>query len=129
MSQSGAIWVDKMCYGIGQVDYVGTFTTNGTTCTIVHGKGFTVTRAASGAYLVKLSTPFKAMLDSGVTITAPAAQGNTFTHPGFGICGDLQSDGQTFDVYVYNFAGSQGDPSSTTLIAFAVTVSNSNTNT
>jgi hypothetical protein len=122
---SGSIWVDKMCYGIGQVDYVGGFTTNGSTATIVHGKGYTVSRAAAGTFLVKVTTPFKTMLTSAADLVAPAAQGNTFTHPGFAVTGDLQSDGQTFDVYTYNFAGTQGDPASTVLIEFAITLSNS----
>ena len=129
MAQSGAIWVDKMCYGIGQVDYAGAFTVNANVATVAHGKGFTVVWSnANGYFTVKLNTAFKGMIDGGASLNAPATQGNAYTHPGFAVVGDLQSDGQSFAIYTYQFAGTQLNPTSNTFIEFAITVSNSLTN-
>jgi len=127
MAQSGAIWVDKMCYGIGQVDYCGTFTVNANVTTVTHGKGFTVAWNAAGYFLVTLNTSFKAMIDAGATLNASNVTGNTLSHPGFCVCGDLTNN-NVFAIYTYSFAGSQANPASNVLIEFAVTVSNSLTN-
>lgn len=129
MTSAQHIYNDSRTYGNGIVTVQGAFTDNGSAAVVVHGKGFTVTRGAN-AYKVVLSGSVLGLHSAQAQINAPASTGdNTFAHPGFAICGDLQTDNVTFFIYPYNFAGAQGFMgSTTTLLEFSLICSISNLN-
>ena len=132
MSGSGAVWSNKQSYGIGMVEYEGAFTYNGTNASLIHGKGYTVTRSSTaGLYTIKLQTAFVALISGSASLNFNANTTITaWTHPGFAEVGGLQTDNQSFYITTFAFNGTQGDPTANNVVVkFRVTVSNSGTNT
>lgn len=115
---AGAIYATAQTYGNGMVTFQGGFTDSGSAAIVVHGKGFKVVRGVTGGvYKVTLQSTVKSIHSCQAQVNAPASTADgAFSHPGFAVAGDLQSDGVTFYVYTYNFAGSQGYMGSTTTI-------------
>jgi hypothetical protein len=131
MAVNTSIFNDQRTYGNGLITIQGAFTDSGSAVVVTHGKGFTITRdAANKVYKVVLTAGFKGLHSAQATINAPASTGaGAFSHPGFALCGDLQSDFVTFFIYPYNFAGTQGLMGATnTPLEFALVLSISSLN-
>lgn len=133
MASGSGIFNAEQTYGNGLVTMQGSFTDNGTTVTVTHGKGFTVARASTtGCYLVTLQYGFKGMHSGQVAVNSPASTGNgSFSHPGFGLAGDLQSNSNQnnqFYIYSYNSSTTQAWLGTTAICCFECVFSMSNLN-
>lgn len=131
MATGSAIFNVPQTYGNGLVTVQGVFTDNSGTITIAHGKGWTVARSGTtGIYKLVLTAGAKGLHWGDCNIGAPASQTTTaYSHPGFGLCGDLQSDGVTMYLYTYNSSAVGAWPgSSTTPVQFRLMLSMSNLN-
>ena len=128
MAAASGIFNTPQIYGNGLVLMQGGFTDGGTP-TVAHGKGFTVARTTvNGCYKIVLQYSWKGMHSCQCDIVAPASQlANAYAHPGWAVPGDLQSDGQTFYLYTYQYtSGTQTwAPGSGTIVEFESILSGS----